>query len=294
MTRLKPTYFRFAQHSMMICVVLALIGCKSSPTTYTLTGRVISKQPATNQLIVDNDDIPGFMSAMTMPFQVKDPDGFQKVQPADVIRADVVMGAPGQFWLEHVTVIGKATKQPQVEFAQPQVLMIGDQPPDVALTNQDGKTLHFGQFKGRLVLLTFIYTRCPFPDFCPLISTKFATIQKELAKNPDDFKKTQLISVTLDPKFDLPPVLREYGLRYLDHDPKGFEHWDFVLTTPPDLLKLTGSFGLAYSEENSQINHSLNTILLAADGTVAEMWPGNDWQTSEVLDVMRHSLASAK
>lgn len=283
---------RYVGCSMILCLFLTFTGCKNSPTTYTLTGRVISKQPASQQLIIDNDDIPGFMSPMTMPYKVKDAEGFQKVQPADVIRADVVVGQPGQFWLEHVAVIGKATKQPAVEGAQPEVLMVGDKAPDVALVNQDGKTLHFGQFKGKVVLLTFVYTRCPFPDFCPLLSTKFAAIQKELAKNPDEYKKTQLISITLDPKFDLPPVLREYGLRYMDHDPKGFEHWDFVGTTPADLLKLTGSFGLAYSDENSQINHSLNTILLAADGTVADMWPGNDWQTSEVLDVMHHSLTS--
>ena len=281
-------------YSLILCLLLTLAGCKGSPTTYTLTGRVISKQLATQQLIVDNDDIPGFMSAMTMPYKVKDPDGFQKVQPADVIRANVIVGKPGEFWLEHLAVIGKATKQPQVELAAPQVLMIGDNVPDVPLLNQDGKTLHFGQLKGKLVLLTFIYTRCPFPDFCPLLSTKFAAIQKELAKNPDEYKKTHLISITLDPKFDLPPVLHAYGLPYLDHDPKGFEHWDFVSTTPADLLKLTGSFGLAYSEKNSQINHSLNTILLAADGTVADMWPGNEWQTSEVLNVMRHSLATTK
>jgi protein SCO1/2 len=290
----KPIHFHPVGYNLILCLLLTLAGCKGSPTTYTLTGRVISKQPATQQLIVDNDDIPGFMSAMTMPYKVKDPDGFQKVQPADVIRANVIVGKPGEFWLEHLAVIGKATKQPQVELAAPQVLMIGDNVPDVPLLNQDGKTLHFGQLKGKLVLLTFIYTRCPFPDFCPLLSTKFAAIQKELAKNPDEYKKTHLISITLDPKFDLPPVLHAYGLPYLDHDPKGFEHWDFVSTTPADLLKLTGSFGLAYSEENSQINHSLNTILLAADGTVADMWPGNEWQTSEVLDVMRHSLATTK
>src|SRR3984957_9397904 len=290
----KPIHFPLVGYSFIWCLFLIFAGCKNSPTSYTLTGRVISKQPATQQLIIDNDDIPGFMSAMTMPYKVKDPAGFQKVQPADLIRADVIVGQPGEFWLEHLAVIGKAANQPRAEGAPPQVLMVGDQVPDVALLNQDGKTLHFGQLKGKVVLLTFIYTRCPFPDYCPLLSTKFATIQKELAKNPDDYKKTHLISISLDPKFDLPPVLRAYGLPYMDRDPKGFEHWDFVSTTPADLLKLTGSFGLAYSEENSQINHSLNTILLAADGTVADMWPGNEWQTSEVLDVMRHASTLAK
>ncbi len=261
--------------------------------TYTLTGRVISKQPATQQLIIDNDDIPGFMAAMTMPYAVKDPDGFQRVQPADVIRADVIVEQPGKFWLEHVTVIGKAAGRVPAEGPAPQVLMIGDKVPDVPMVNQDGKTLHFGQFKGKVVLLTFIYTRCPFPDYCPLLSRQFAVIQKELAKNPDDYKKTHLISISLDPNYDKPPVLREYGLSYMEHDPKGFEHWDFVSTTPADLQKLTGSFGLSYSEQDSQISHSMNTILLAADGTVADMWPGNEWQTSEVVDVMRHA-AEAK
>ena len=277
----------------MLCLFLFAAGCNNSPTTYVLTGRVISKQPATQQLIIDNDDIPGFMSAMTMPYQVKDPQGFQKVQPSDVIRADVIMGQPGQFWLEHLTVIGKFTKQPEVVGAAPQVLMVGDKVPDVTLLNQDGKKLTFGQFNGKIVLLTFIYTRCPFPDFCPLLSTKFSAIQKDLAKNPDEYKKSQLISVSLDPKYDLPPVLRAYGLPYLDHDPKGFEHWNFVSTSPADLQKLTGSFGLSYTEDNNQINHSLNTILLGADGTVVDMWPGNEWQTSEVLDVMRHTIASS-
>ncbi len=291
---MKQINSRVAGSIFIVILSLSLASCKNSPTTYTLTGRVISKQPATQQLIVDNDDIPGFMSAMTMPYAVKDPDGFQKVQPADVIRAEVIVDQPGKFWLEHLTVIGKATNRPAADGLTPQVLMIGDKVPDVPLLNQDGKTLHFGQFKGKAVLLTLIYTRCPFPDYCPLLSTKFAAIQKELAKNPADYEKTHLMSITLDPKFDLPPVMRAYGLPYVDHDPKGFQHWDFVSTTPADLQKLTGSFGLSYTEENSQINHSLNTILLAADGTVADMWPGNEWQTSEVLEVMRHALTLAK
>ena len=278
----------------MLCVSLLLASCHRSPTTYTLTGRVISKQPAIQQLMIDNDDIPGFMAAMTMPYAVKDPDGFNRVQPADLIRAEVVVQPAGNFWLEHLTVIGKGAARTPAEGAAAQVLMVGDKVPDVPMVNQDGKTLHFVQFKGKVVLLTLIYTRCPFADYCPLLSRQFATIQKELAKNPDDYKKTHLMSISLDPNYDKPPVLREYGLTYLDHDPKGFEHWDFVSTTPADLQKLAAAFGLSYSEQNSQISHSMNTVLIAADGTVADMWPGNDWQTSEVLEVMRHASTATK
>jgi protein SCO1 len=271
-----------------------LAGCQNSSTKYVLVGRVISKDPVTQQLVIDNNDIPGFMPAMTMPYAVKDPDGFARVQLADIIQADVVVGPAGKFWLDHLVVTGKGAAKSSAQGATPHVLMIGDMAPDVPMTNQDGKKIHFGQFKGKTILLTFIYTRCPFPDYCPLLSSRFAEIQKELAKNPGDYNGTHLISISLDPDFDKPAVLRKYGLSYLQNDPRGFEHWDFVSTTPADLQTLVSSFGLSYSDQNSQISHSMNTILLAADGTVANMWPGNGWQTSEVIDVMRHAAISAK
>jgi protein SCO1 len=287
---LKSTKRSWAGCALVACTFLLLDGCQLSRTTYVLTGRVISKQPATQNLVIHNDDIPGFMPAMTMPYTVKDPDGFQRAQPADLIRAEVVVEQPGQFYLEHVVVTGKSADKPSPNGAAPHVLLIGDKPPDVPMVNQDGKTVRFSQFKGKAVLLTFIYTRCPFPDFCPLLSRQFAAIQKELADNPEDYQKTHLISVSLDPNYDKPPILRKYGLSYVDHDPKGFQHWDFVSTTPLDLQKLVGGFGLEYSDENSQISHSMNTILLAPDGAVANMWPGNEWQTNEVADVIRHTV----
>jgi protein SCO1/2 len=281
---------RCARFGLTACVFLLSVSCGNSRKTYVLTGRVISKQPATQQLIIDNDDIPGFMGAMTMPYAVKDPDGFGRVQPADLIRAEVIVEQPNQFHLEHLVVIGKSATRSSPEGPAPRVLMIGDKAPDVPLINQDGKTLRFSQLKGKSVLLTFIYTRCPFPDYCPLLSRQFAAIQKELAKSPEDYRRTHLISVSLDPNYDKPPILRAYGLPYMDNDPKGFQHWDFVSTTPQDLQKLVGSFGLEYSDEDSQISHSMNTILLAPDGTVANMWPGNEWKANEVAEVIRHTV----
>jgi protein SCO1/2 len=289
-----PIKFRMAGFAVIVCASLFLAGCKSSSKTFTLTGRVISKQPDTQQLIIDNDDIPGFMSAMTMPYTVKDPDGFQRVQPKDVIRADVVEDRPGKFWLEHVTVTGIAAARSPAQGSAPKILAVGETVPDVPLVNQDGKTLRFAQFKGKVVLLTFIYTRCPFPDYCPLLSRQFAAIQKELAKNPDDYSGTHLVSVSLDPAYDKPKVMREYGLSYLDHDPKGFEHWDFVSTTPADLQKLAESFGLTYYEDSGLISHAMNTILLAGDGTVADTWPDSEWRVSDVLDVVRRTSTSGK
>lgn len=279
-----------ARSGLIVCAFLPLVSCGNSRKTYVLTGLVISKQPSTQQLVIHNYDIPGFMSEMTMPYAVKDPDGFDRVQPEDLIRAEVVVEQPGQFYLDHLVVTGKGAPKSSLGGAAQRVLVIGDKAPDVPLVNQDGKTLRFSQFQGKAVLLTFIYTRCPFPDYCPLLSRQFAAIQKELSNNPEDYKRTHLISISLDPSYDKAPILRAYGLSYLDHDPKGFQHWDFVSTSPEDLHKLVGSFGLDYSQEDGQISHSMNTILLAPDGTVANMWPGNEWKPNEVAEVMRHTV----
>ena len=95
--------------------------------------------------------------------------------------------------------------------------------PDVPLVNQDGKTLHLADFKGKAVLLTFIYTRCPFPTFCPLISSEFAAIHNDLAQTPPIYGKTHLLSVSLDPNYDTAPVLRKYGLAYLKTTPPALQ-----------------------------------------------------------------------
>jgi protein SCO1/2 len=286
MTMTKLMKSRFAGFTFMMCVSW-LSSCKSSAKTFTMTGRVVNKQPETQELLINNDNIPGFMSPMTMPYPVKDSEGFQTVQRGDVIHADIIVEPQGKFWLEHLTVVGKITPAPAD--ATSQVLTIGDKIPDVPMINQDGKTLNFAQFNGKIVLLTFIYTRCPFPNYCPLLSRQFAAVQRELAKNPNDYEKTHLISVTLDPTYDQPQVMREYGLTYVEHDPKGFEHWDFVSTTPADLRKLASSFGLTYYEQSGTISHAMNTILLAANGTVVDTWPDSDWRVSEVLDVMHRT-----
>ena len=115
----------------------------------------------------------------------------------------------------NITVIGKGAPRASADGAASHVLMIGDKVPDVPMVNQDGKTIHFGQFKGEVILLTFIYTRCPFPDYCPLLSRQFAAIQNDLAKNPEDYKRTHLISISLGSELRQAAVLREYGLTYI-------------------------------------------------------------------------------
>jgi len=140
--------------------------------------------------------------------------------------------------------------------------------------------------------VTFIYTRCPLPNFCPRLSSQFAKIHDDLAKTPDDYRKTHLLTITFDPKYDTAPVLRKYGLAYLDEDPSGFGYWDFAFTTPVELRKLADAFGLVYIEQDNQISHTMNIVLIAPDGTVAKYW-SQDWTTAELEDALRRQAGTA-
>ena len=266
-----------------------LAGCQESPKRYALRGHVLGKDQDAQRLTINHQAVPGFMPAMAMSYNVKDSQGLGAVEPGDNITADVVVANTDTYWLEHLAITDSSGRSAAVPATQPGELQPGRPVPDVALTNQDGKTLHLRQFKGQAVLITFIYTRCPLPNFCPLVSSEFAAIQKDLAQTPSDFAKTHLVSISLDPSYDTAPVLRKYGLAYLQDNPEGFKHWDFVATSPADLQTLATAFGLEYYQQDNQIAHSMETVLLAPNGSVTKTWPGTDWHTPEVLAAVRQA-----
>jgi len=265
---------------------ILLSGCQSKTKHYDLRGQVLDKDPATNQITVKHGDIPGFMPAMTMSYLVKDQNGFQQVQPGDVITADVIIaGNRNEYWLENLHITDESGRT-TTKAGTVRRLDIGDHVPDLTLVNQDGKFFRLGDFKGKAVLVTFVYTRCPVPTFCPRLSSRFAKIQEDFAKTPADFARTHLVTISFDPKYDTPPVLRKYGLAYLDNDPAGFSHWDFASTNPDDLRKIAHAFGLEYFEEDNQISHSMVIVLISPEGTVAKYW-STEWTTAELENALR-------
>jgi protein SCO1/2 len=255
-----------------------------------MQGEVIGKNAVTGEIMVKHGDIPGFMSAMAMPYRVKDPAVVQEVQPGDKIAAEVVVGNdndPSDYWLEDVRITDESARVPAKPPAAPRMLMPGARAPNIVLINQDGRTIHLSDFAGKALLVTFIYTRCPMPDFCPRLSSQFARIHDELKKNPGDYGKTHLLTISFDPKYDTPAVLRKYGLAYLDGDESGFSHWDFASANPTDLGRLAQAFGLQYEGEDNQITHNMSIVLIAPDGTVAKFW-STDWTWTELMESMQH------
>jgi protein SCO1 len=273
-------------------LLLATAGC-NRVKKYPLQGEVISKDPATSEITVNHGDIPGFMSAMAMPYRVKDPAVIQEVEPGDKITAEVVVGKDrSDYWLEDVRITDKSGRGKIKPPTASQMLMPGQLVPDFALVNQDGRKIHLSDFAGKALLVTFIYTRCPMPNFCPRLSSQFAHIHNELKKDPADYAKTHLLTISFDPKYDTPAVLRKYGLAYLDGDASGFAHWDFASTDPSDLSKLAKAFGLQYDEEDNQISHSMSLALITPDGRVARFWSTN-WTRAELMTDLERAAQAA-
>jgi len=276
----------------LAALLLIVVGCQSQTKQYSLRGQVMAKDQAAGQLTVKHDDIPGFMPAMTMPYRVKDPAAMQDVQPGDKIVADLIsVSGAKDYWLQSVRIVdqsGRQTAKPAVKHA----LKVGEPVPDIPMINQDGKQIHFGDFKGKGVLITFIYTRCPMPAFCPRLSSQFARIHEDLAKTPGEYDKTHLLTISFDPKYDTAPVLRKYGLAYLDNHAEGFAHWDFASADPADMRRIADAFGLEYFEEDNQISHSMDIVLLTPDDTVAKYW-STEWTAAELEAALRQQANSS-
>jgi protein SCO1/2 len=283
-----------------------LVGCHSGSSTatqsasfnfktYHLRGKVIAVNPSTGEVTLAHDAIPGFMDAMTMPYKLKDPSILSELHPGDVITADVLVsqGDDATVLLDHIVIVaeGKPDYRPTSIYHVPAP---GDAVPDFALRNQDGRPIHLHQYHGKELLITFIYTRCPLPNFCPLVTHNFAVIEKQLAATPALLGKTQLLSVSFDPEHDTPDRLRAYGEEYIGSDTKdAFAHWNFAVPTKPVVDKMAKYFDVGLTDGgDGTINHTLSTTLIGRDGKVIKFYPGNEWTPGQVLADMKQAAGA--
>ena len=302
----KPVMRRLLASSVLALLVLA--GCHSGQRppsqpdssqnfkVYHLRGKVVSTDAAKGEVTLNHEAIPGFMDAMTMPYKLKDASILGELHPGDVITADLLVSQDpdADVLLDHIVVVaqGKPDYLPKVTYHVPAP---GDAVPDFKLRNQDGRPIHIGQFNGKALVITFIYTRCPSPDFCPRVTRNFALLDKQLAANPALYAKTHLLSISFDPEHDTPARLRAYGATYIGSDTKNaFAHWDFAVPEKPVLAEMAKFFDLGMTENaDSTITHTLSTTLIGPDGKVVRFYPGNEWTPEQVLADLKQSAGSS-
>jgi protein SCO1 len=268
---------------LALLFLLPLTFCSKAPAAkrYPLEGRVVAVDPGNNQLTIAHQDIPGLMKGMTMPFTVGQDSSwvFKAIAPGDHIQATLVLSDHAELqdisFTKHSDTESDST--PALRIPQP-----GDEVPDFALVNQSGKSIHFHQFRGKPLLLTFIYTHCPFPEYCLRMSNNFSQVMQQLQKDPKAFTEAQLLSISIDPENDKPAVLRRYGERYVGRVDPNFAHWEFATGSPQQVRQAADFFGLAYNRKDGQIVHGLRTVLIGKDGKVAKVYSGNAWKPGDV------------
>jgi protein SCO1/2 len=282
--------------AMMLLCVAGIIGCRSNSAatsasatkSYPIRGKVVSIDKAGNTIDLDAGAIPGFMDAMTMTYKVTDPAALGELHPGDGIAATLLVdhdaAGPANMRLKDVVIVAEDSPdyKPAVQYHLPAP---GDAVPDFKLLNQSDKTIGLKAFRGKVVVMTFIYTRCPLADYCPRMSRNFAQIDKALAEDKALYAKTHLISVSFDPTYDTPKVLKSYGEAYTGkYVNETFQHWDFAAPPVAELPRMEQFFDVGVTPgESGTLQHSLSTVVIGKDGKVVAFWPTNDWTVADVL-----------
>ena len=279
---------------VLLCAVLLSSSCHRSKAQatkrYPFTGRIVSVDTQAQSASVDGDLVQGFMEPMVMSYKFKPASAMRQLAPGDAISAELVVvdhdprdETEGEYWLENVKITGHAPQPPANGPKSFHMPSPGEGVPDFAFTNQDGKPVSIKQFRGKVLMVTFVYTRCPFPEFCPRMSSNFESIYKQISSNPS-LADTQLLSVSFDPEYDKPKVLRDYGFSVAHtHDAALFRRWQFAAPKPADLPKIAEFFALTVKPEGGLITHNLSTAVIGPDGKIVNWYHGGDWQISDLI-----------
>ena len=254
-------------------------------------GQIRGIDPTAKTIRISHEEIPNYMPAMTMSLPVKDAALVTNLKAGDEVQFELLV-TDNDSWISHIeriqsetpTIQAEAKPTRSLEELEAESLRTGEMVPDFKLTNQDGREFHLTDFRGKAVVLTFIYTRCPLPNFCPLMTKNFAELEQRL--NKEFPSKFQLLSISMDPDFDRPEVLKEYAARY----EADREDWSFAVGDVDSLNFIAGLMGLYFEKQNGLISHDLRTALIGPDGRLVQLWKSNVWTPYEVQRSVRETL----
>ena len=245
----------------------------SGARIFEVKGVVRTVKAGENTVVIRHEEIPNYMAAMTMPFKVRNAQELSGLKEGDAVsfRLNVT---EDEGWIDQIK------KSEPVAFARPyeysggplrpvEMMRMGLALPDPVLTNQLGQTVRFSDFKGQALALTFFFTRCPMPQFCPQLSKNFREASAQLKSAANGPTNWHFLSITFDPAHDTPEVMKEYGDRY-QADPA---HWNFLTGSPETIGQLARQFGITVTPESGSLNHNFRTVIVNPDGRIRAIWP---------------------
>ena len=274
---------------VLSALLAAACGPRTPNRTFPVEGQVIAVTPDRSEATVKHGEIKGLMPAMTMPYKIKERAELDAIKPGDVIDATLVL-VENDAYLTKVRRIGEAPLEaPPAEAVQAtsassgfELLKPGEMVPDSKFVDQDGRKRTFKAFRGSRVVLTFIYTKCPLPTFCPLMDRHFVTLQEHLQDTPV-LKDVHLVTVSFDPVTDTPAVLKRHA-RELKAD---LTRWTFLTGDRDDIDQFAARFGVSIQRapnDQRDISHNLRTAVISAEGKLVKVYTGNEWTPKDILE----------
>lgn len=285
--------------ALILSTILLFISCQTSvkkpvanvnAKRYPLKGKVVSVDVAKQKAVIDHERVDGYMEAMMMSFPIHDKDVLQTLSPNAEVKAELVVNDDGDYWLENIVITAANPNAPPFN---ENFVNLDKEVPDFKLTNQDNKPISLKDFRGKALTITFIYSRCPLPEYCILMSNRFSDLAIQLNNSANLKDKARLLSISFDPAFDTPETLKKYGLGYIRNPNYDFTIWQLATAPDADMRKMADFFGLRYEVDASNkaiFNHSLRTIVIAPNGKVRKVFSGGDWTNDEILRELEGSL----
>jgi protein SCO1/2 len=279
--------------TMTVAVARSRQGLREDADTraYAVTG-VVTSPPADGRVMVAHEEIADYMPAMTMPFALTPSETPPAMAVGDRVRFTLTVSAD-RTWAQDFTVTGHDPAVAAALAGPPSPTSVrvkkGDALPAVSLVTQTGAPFTTREFEGRVTAVTFVFTRCPVPEFCPLMVKRFQQVQRAMLSDPT-LADARLLAVSLDPTFDTPPVLDAYA-RAMQADPA---RWTFVTGPSEEITRLTRAFAVHVERNGVLLDHTLATAVIGPDGRVVDLWRGNGWKADDIVAAMRAAAASTE
>jgi protein SCO1/2 len=270
--------------ALLVCAAPA--ACRPAERTYPLRGQILAVNADRREIAVKHDDIPGLMPGMIMTFKVADPRVVTERAAGDLIEATLAMTDRDSV-LRDVRKVGFSDLTPAIASAAAsgfELIKEGDPVPDQAFVDETGRSRRLADWRGRAIAMTFIYTRCPIPTFCPMMDRHFAAVQKEVRGTPALVDRVKLVSVSFDPDYDTPAVLRAHAAKVGARP----ETWTFLTGSRDEVDRFAARFGVGLGRDTpAEIAHNLRTAVVRPDGRLARVFTGNDWTPTQLLEALK-------
>jgi protein SCO1/2 len=266
-----------------VCALaMSMAGCARH---YTTTGLVLTVNATRSIVTISHDAFPGFMDAMAMPFDLKGPARRVSLTPGDRVRLRLAVNG-AKSWIERVQVISAAPVDAGLQQtpAVPALTRVGSAVPDFELIDHTGARFTLSSLRGQVVAVTFIYTRCPLPDYCPRMVENFRAIRDRFAARMN--RDLALLTITFDPKYDTPAMLTAYAASH----GAGGPGWHFLTGDAAQIEHVCNAFGIQYWADEGLITHSLETAVLGRDGRLAATVEGKDFTPQQLGDLVASVL----